>query len=824
MKLPLSRRLQSLAVLTALFFHGLLPLRAGVPQLMNYQGRVTSGGVNVDGEGYFKFSLVDGGVNQNQTATATCVVNGDGEMREVLLTSGGSGYVTPPEVSFAGTGVGAKGEATLSGDQVASIPVTQRGSGYSTVTPTQVVIAPPPENLVPTTFWSNDGTAVNGREPDGAVFLTVKKGLYSVLLGEAALMNPLPQSVFAHDDVRLRVWFGHKPDGPFTQLSPDQRIAAVGYALMADAVKPGAITAEMMGSNAVGMAQLTPELRQTLLSLQAWQATQLPVVTSGPADYAAVDNLFTYQITASGSPTSWNATGLPTGWSVNGATGLVSATPAAAGTVTFNVTATNVAGTSMPKPVSVTVAGPVFVDFSTGQDGNAGTQAAPVKTVSQGMSVAIAPPVPRTVRVSSAAQPLSAPLVLAGGVNVRGGYDRAAGWTRTAPRTPLNFTPGLVATAVAVTADNLTAPAMLDGFAINSAAPILPGGSSIGVRVRNCTQVITLSNNNISAANGTGGTAGQSGANGVAGAAGFNAVSWRGPTYPAGAVLSFSHPPADFFACGGTPTYGSIYGTQYASVSAYEGWPGGSGLFAGVGHGGAPGNQQTPPGNGTHAGPGPSGFIAPNGSNGTGPHFAAGFSAGDGTSGGNGGDGSPGYNGGGGGAILNSGYNEALWGGGGGGGGTGGTAGTGGAGGKGAGGSFAVMVINAPVSVTSCTLITANGGTGGAGGNGGNGSLGGNGGAGFAPPAVNGLKPGNGGWGGGGGSGGAGGGGGGGTGGPSIGIIATAAVNVTQSGNTFTLGNAGAGGLGGLNGDSAIGRATSGSAGLRQNILTGVAP
>ena len=112
MKLPLSRRLKAVAVLAAFLFHGLLPLRAGVPQLMNYQGRATSGGKNVDGAALFKFSLVDAGVDQSVAATATAEVNGDGKVREIHITNPGSGYVTPPSVRIEGTGSGAGAVAT----------------------------------------------------------------------------------------------------------------------------------------------------------------------------------------------------------------------------------------------------------------------------------------------------------------------------------------------------------------------------------------------------------------------------------------------------------------------------------------------------------------------------------------------------------------------------------------------------------------------------------------------------------------------------------------------------------------------------------------
>jgi len=140
-----------LAALAATFCLATSALRAQVPQLINYQGRVAVGTVNFDGTGSFKFALV----------------NGDGTV----------------------------------------------------------------------TFWSNDGTSAAGSEPTAAVPLTVTKGLYSVLLGDAALANmtAIPNSVFNNADVRLRVWFNDGTNGS-QMLAPDQRIAAVGYAMMAGGV------------------------------------------------------------------------------------------------------------------------------------------------------------------------------------------------------------------------------------------------------------------------------------------------------------------------------------------------------------------------------------------------------------------------------------------------------------------------------------------------------------------------------------------------------------------------------------------------------------
>ena len=70
-----------------------------------------------------------------------------------------------------------------------------------------------------------------------------------------------------------------------------------------------------------------------------------PKITSASSASGAVGSAFSYQIAASGSPTSYAASGLPAGLTVSSATGLISGTPTAAGTSTVTLSATNSAGT-----------------------------------------------------------------------------------------------------------------------------------------------------------------------------------------------------------------------------------------------------------------------------------------------------------------------------------------------------------------------------------------------------------------------------------------------------------------------------------------------
>src|SRR5439155_1326381 len=99
-----------------------------------------------------------------------------------------------------------------------------------------------------------------------------------------------------------------------------------------------------------------------------------PVITSASTATATTGTAFSYQITATNSPTSYDATGLPAGLTVNTASGLISGTPTSSGTFSVSLNATNAGGTGTmtltlkinPQPPVITSAG-----AATGQVGEA---------------------------------------------------------------------------------------------------------------------------------------------------------------------------------------------------------------------------------------------------------------------------------------------------------------------------------------------------------------------------------------------------------------------------------------------------------------------
>ena len=70
-----------------------------------------------------------------------------------------------------------------------------------------------------------------------------------------------------------------------------------------------------------------------------------PVITSPLTATGKLNESFSYQITASGNPTSFGASGLPAGLSVNATTGAIAGTPTVVGVFNVTISATNACGT-----------------------------------------------------------------------------------------------------------------------------------------------------------------------------------------------------------------------------------------------------------------------------------------------------------------------------------------------------------------------------------------------------------------------------------------------------------------------------------------------
>lgn len=99
----------------------------------------------------------------------------------------------------------------------------------------------------------------------------------------------------------------------------------------------GNATVTISASNTAGTHSIV--LSITILSAA-------PVITSLASCTASLTKSFSYQVTATNSPTGYTATGLPAGLAIDAVTGLISGRPTSIGVYSIRITASNTGGTS----------------------------------------------------------------------------------------------------------------------------------------------------------------------------------------------------------------------------------------------------------------------------------------------------------------------------------------------------------------------------------------------------------------------------------------------------------------------------------------------
>ena len=106
-----------------------------------------------------------------------------------------------------------------------------------------------------------------------------------------------------------------------------------------------------------------------------------PVITSPTTASAKVGTTFAYQISATNSPTTYNASSLPSGLSVNTSSGAITGTPKTSGVTTITVSASNTLGSgSAQVPLTVSTGTVNTVSFSQWETNNGIAGASPTAT------------------------------------------------------------------------------------------------------------------------------------------------------------------------------------------------------------------------------------------------------------------------------------------------------------------------------------------------------------------------------------------------------------------------------------------------------------
>lgn len=171
---------------------------------MTYFGTVESVTVNSSGTDYFPVvatvSFVNTGSGTGSGATADLSINDSGEITNVIITNGGSGYVdSETEISIDHPeGTDFEATVTVTGGEVTEVTIVSSGSGY--------------QPLLPSIILSNTGNGQGAvltpviNDTDGSIeSITIDDSGYSYSLETSASVDAAPTSSGTGADVSVTI-------------------------------------------------------------------------------------------------------------------------------------------------------------------------------------------------------------------------------------------------------------------------------------------------------------------------------------------------------------------------------------------------------------------------------------------------------------------------------------------------------------------------------------------------------------------------------------------------------------------------------------------
>jgi hypothetical protein len=267
-------------------------------------------------------SLTGTGLQAQAAATPSSVAFGavtDGitNSQPITLKNNGNAALTFSQISVSGAGFGLSGLTTAT-----TIPAGSSNTFNATFDPSSAGAVT--GSITLTTNGSPSSLVIN-------LSGTGQTGLSAPTITSATTASGIVGTAFSYQITATNSPTSYAATGLPTGLSVNTGTGAISGTPTA----AGTSTVTLSATNATGTGSAT---------LTLTVAVGAPAITSATTASGTAGTAFSYQITATNSPTSYAATGLPTGLSVNTSTGAISGTPTAAGTSTVTLSATNSTG------------------------------------------------------------------------------------------------------------------------------------------------------------------------------------------------------------------------------------------------------------------------------------------------------------------------------------------------------------------------------------------------------------------------------------------------------------------------------------------------
>ncbi|MGA2458162.1 MAG: putative Ig domain-containing protein [Terriglobales bacterium] len=263
----------------------------------------------------------------------TVVSNASNSTLNVSLSGTGTAPAQAPVITSATTASGTAGTAfsyqVTATNTPTSYGATGLPAGLSVNSGNGLISGTPPTAATSTVTLSASNS---GGTANATLTLTIKPAAPAIM--SATTASGTVGSAFSYQITASNTPTSYGATGLPAGLSVNSGTGLISGTPTA----AGTSTVTLSASNSGGTGSASLTLNIAAAPIPA------PVITSATTASGTVGSAFSYQITASKTPTSYGATGLPAGLSVSSTTGLISGTPTAAGTSTVTLSASNSGG------------------------------------------------------------------------------------------------------------------------------------------------------------------------------------------------------------------------------------------------------------------------------------------------------------------------------------------------------------------------------------------------------------------------------------------------------------------------------------------------